>query len=78
MSLPSNSQQWKRHETRYTDKEWSVEEIAAFEDGIAAHGPELRAVRDEIPTRTIYEVVRFYGHWKWSGFSPTLFLVGLN
>ncbi|KAJ7931676.1 PHD-zinc-finger like domain-containing protein [Mycena leptocephala] len=60
------TEKWKRHETRYTDKEWSVEEIAAFEDGIAAHGPELRAVRDEIPTRTIYEVVRFYGHWKCS------------
>jgi hypothetical protein len=63
---PSHYQsQWKRHETRYTDKEWSVEEIAAFEDAIAAHGPELRAVRDEVVARSIYEVVRFYGHWKW-------------
>ncbi|KAJ7781909.1 hypothetical protein DFH07DRAFT_949600 [Mycena maculata] len=58
------TEKWKKHETRYTDKEWSVEEVAAFEDAIAAHGPELRAVRDEIGTRSIYEVVRFYGHWK--------------
>lgn len=42
-----------------------MEEIAAFEDAIAAHGPELRAVKDELVTRSIYEVVRFYGHWKW-------------
>ncbi|KAJ7696471.1 hypothetical protein B0H17DRAFT_929204 [Mycena rosella] len=60
------TEKWKRHENRYTDKEWSVEEIAAFEDAIAAHGPELRAVRDEVVTRSIYEVVRFYGHWKCS------------
>ena len=25
---------------------------------------ELRAVREEIGTRTMPEVVRFYGHWK--------------
>ncbi|KAJ7809042.1 hypothetical protein B0H14DRAFT_3090942 [Mycena olivaceomarginata] len=64
MKNPMRTWKWKRHETRYTDKEWSVEEIAAFEDAIAAHGPELRAVRDEVVARSIYEVVRFYGHWK--------------
>ncbi|KAF7370427.1 Lid2 complex component snt2 [Mycena sanguinolenta] len=66
MKNPMRMEKWKRYETRYTDKEWSVEEIAAFEDAIAAHGPELRAVRDEVVGRTIYEVVRFYGHWKCS------------
>ncbi|KAG6336457.1 hypothetical protein ID866_2628 [Astraeus odoratus] len=55
---------WKRGETRYADREWSPEEIAAFEDGILLHGAELRAVRDEVGTRTMPEVVRFYGHWK--------------
>ncbi|KAF8202404.1 PHD-zinc-finger like domain-containing protein [Pholiota molesta] len=45
---------WKKQETPYTDKEWSREE----------HGAELRAVRDEVASRSIYEVVRFYGHWK--------------
>ncbi|KAJ7255431.1 PHD-zinc-finger like domain-containing protein [Mycena haematopus] len=66
MKNPMRIEKWKRHETRYTDKEWSVEEVAAFEDAIAAHGPELRAVRDEVVGRSIYEVVRFYGHWKCS------------
>ena len=58
------SLQWKKGETRYTDREWTVEEVAAFEDSILLHGPELRAVRDEVGTRTMPEVVRFYGHWK--------------
>lgn len=35
-----------------------------FEDAIAVHGAELRPVRDEVGTRTMPEVVRFYGHWK--------------
>lgn len=56
--------QWKKGETRYIDREWTAEEVAAFEDGILHHGPELRAVRDEVGTRTVPEVVRFYGRWK--------------
>ena len=28
------------------------------------HGAELRAVREEVGTRPMPEVVRFYGHWK--------------
>lgn len=28
------------------------------------HNAELRAVRDEVVSRTVPEVVRFYGHWK--------------
>ncbi|KAH7914580.1 hypothetical protein BJ138DRAFT_1143440 [Hygrophoropsis aurantiaca] len=64
MSLPTRQEKWKKGQTRYTDKEWSAEEIAAFEDGILMHGAELRAVREEIGTRTMFEVVRFYGHWK--------------
>ncbi len=28
------------------------------------HGAELRPVREEVGTRSMYEVVRFYGHWK--------------
>jgi hypothetical protein len=38
--------------------------MAAFEDAVLTHGAELRTVRDEVGTRTIYEVVRYYGHWK--------------
>jgi hypothetical protein len=38
--------------------------MAAFEDAVLTHGAELRTIRDEVGTRTIYEVVRYYGHWK--------------
>lgn len=38
--------------------------MAAFEDAVHTHSAELRTVRDEVGTRTIYEVVRYYGHWK--------------
>ncbi|OSD04730.1 hypothetical protein PYCCODRAFT_1433065 [Trametes coccinea BRFM310] len=64
MRSPMRLQKWKKSETRYTDKEWSAEEVAAFEDAIQMHGAELRAVRDEVGTRSMPEVVRFYGHWK--------------
>ena len=56
--------QWKKHESLFMDKEWTKEEILAFEDAIQQHGAELRAVRDEVVTRSMPEVVRFYGHWK--------------
>ncbi|KAF7308348.1 Zinc finger protein 1 [Mycena chlorophos] len=74
MKSPMRLEKWKRTETRYTDKPWSLEEVAAFEDGLAVHGPELRAIREEVPTRSIYEVVRFYGHWKCAA-EPDLELV---
>jgi hypothetical protein len=48
----------------YTDKGWTDAEIAAFEDGILQFGAELRMVHEELHTRTMPEVVRFYGHWK--------------
>ena len=56
--------QFNRNDTRYTDKDWAPDEIAAFEDAIGMHGAKLRAVREEVGTRTMPEVVRFYGHWK--------------
>ncbi|KAI0923517.1 hypothetical protein AcV5_009037 [Taiwanofungus camphoratus] len=64
MRSPLRLEKWKKVETRYTDRDWSDQEIAAFEDAIATHGAELRPVRDEVGTRSMYEVVRFYGHWK--------------
>ncbi|TFK48404.1 hypothetical protein OE88DRAFT_1634553 [Heliocybe sulcata] len=64
MKSPVRFEKWKKTETRYTDREWNDEEIIAFEDGIATYGPELRSVREEVGTRSIAEVVRFYGHWK--------------
>ena len=47
--------------------------MAAFEDAISMHGAELRAVREEVGTRPMPEVVRFYGHWKKYVAHPTLF-----
>ena len=67
--------QWKSTETRYADREWDDDEKAAFEDAVLTHGAELRTVRDEVGTRTIYEVVRYYGHWKkyaWPLFTTTV------
>ena len=56
--------QWTKQEVPYRDEEWTQEEAITFEDAIMHHNAELRAVRDEVVTRTISEVVRFYGHWK--------------
>lgn len=66
--------QWKKSETLYKDKEWSRSEVVAFEDAIQQHGPELRAVRDEVGSRSIYEVVRFYGLWKRYAMASTPFI----
>ncbi|KAF8628715.1 hypothetical protein AX17_005937 [Amanita inopinata Kibby_2008] len=64
MKSPLRMEKWKKQETSFIDREWTRDEIAAFEDGIMTHGAELRAVREEIGTRSLPEVVRFYGHWK--------------
>ncbi|TFY78651.1 hypothetical protein EWM64_g5362 [Hericium alpestre] len=64
MSNPFCMEKWKKVETRYVDREWDDDEKAAFEDAILVHGAELRPVRDEVGTRTINEVVRYYAHWK--------------
>ncbi|KXN90670.1 SANT domain-containing protein 2 [Leucoagaricus sp. SymC.cos] len=55
---------WTKEQIPYRDEEWSREEVITFEDAIMHHNAELRAVRDEVVTRTMPEVVRFYGHWK--------------
>ncbi|KAH9930212.1 uncharacterized protein B0H18DRAFT_993754 [Fomitopsis serialis] len=64
MKSAMRTEKWKKSETRYLDREWTNQEIAAFEDAIAVHGAELRPVREEVGTRSMYEVVRFYGRWK--------------
>ncbi|KAL0953950.1 hypothetical protein HGRIS_005111 [Hohenbuehelia grisea] len=64
MKSVTRLEKWKKHETRYTDREWTPSEVAAFEDGIMTHNAELRAVREEVSSRSMPEVVRFYGHWK--------------
>ncbi|KAI0091489.1 hypothetical protein BDY19DRAFT_991192 [Irpex rosettiformis] len=64
MKSPMRLEKWKKTETPYTDRGWSDAEIAAFEDALMVHGAELRPVREEVGTRAMNEVVRFYGHWK--------------
>ncbi|EAU90390.2 ZNF1 [Coprinopsis cinerea okayama7 len=64
MKNPNRIQKWKKYETPYTDRPWSHDEVVAFEDAVALHGPELRAAKDEVPNRSMPEVVRFFGHWK--------------
>ncbi|KAF8902398.1 hypothetical protein CPB84DRAFT_1678860 [Gymnopilus junonius] len=61
---PTRMEKFKKVEIPYTDKDFNREEVVAFEDAIQQHGAELRAVRDEVGTRSMPEVVRFYGHWK--------------
>ncbi|PPQ98048.1 hypothetical protein CVT26_003043 [Gymnopilus dilepis] len=61
---PTRMDKFRKIEIPWTDKEWNREEVVAFEDAISQHGAELRAVRDEVATRSMPEVVRFYGHWK--------------
>ncbi|TFY51302.1 hypothetical protein EVJ58_g10639 [Rhodofomes roseus] len=41
-------EKFKKSETRCIDREWTNQEIAAFEDAIAVHGAELRPVREEM------------------------------
>ncbi|KAG8699565.1 putative PHD type zinc finger protein with BAH domain-containing protein [Ceratobasidium sp. 394] len=55
---------WQARDTRFWDKDWTAEEIEQFERGIKQHGPEVRAIKEGIRTRSVYEVVRYYGHWK--------------
>ncbi|KAJ3483064.1 hypothetical protein NLI96_g6566 [Meripilus lineatus] len=64
MQSPTRLEKWKKVETRYTDREWTASEKSAFEDGILTYGAELRPVRDQVGSRTMPEVVRYYGHWK--------------
>ncbi|KAG6841246.1 hypothetical protein C0991_000530 [Blastosporella zonata] len=64
MRSPMRSEKWKKYDTTYTDREWADDEIESFDGAIMMHGAELRAVREQIPSRTMPEVVRFYGLWK--------------
>ncbi|KAI0791951.1 hypothetical protein C8Q75DRAFT_610949 [Abortiporus biennis] len=65
MQSVMRKRKWATMETRYTDREWSTGEKAAFEEGIMTYGAELRPVKQVVGLqRTMPEVVRYYGHWK--------------
>ncbi|KAI0071159.1 hypothetical protein K474DRAFT_1712701 [Panus rudis PR-1116 ss-1] len=64
MATVMRTEKWKKDPTPYIDTEWTRAEKAAFENTILTHGAELRLVRDEVGTRSIAEVVRYYAHWK--------------
>jgi len=58
------TRKWTKNPGRFVDREWSENELLAFEDALSLHGPELRAVRDEVHTRTMPEIVRHFGLFK--------------
>ncbi len=53
---------WSKEEAPYRDEDWTREEMITFEDAIIHHNAELRAVRDEVVTRTMPDVIRSSGH----------------
>ncbi|KAF9512676.1 hypothetical protein BS47DRAFT_1393978 [Hydnum rufescens UP504] len=56
---------WQAQESRYFDREWSEEEARLFEHAIQAYGgAEVRAIQKDVKSRTIPEIVRYYGRWK--------------
>ncbi|CAE6428957.1 unnamed protein product [Rhizoctonia solani] len=63
-SNTTRPRKWQAKDSRFWDKDWTQDEVEQFENGIKQHGPEMRAIKEGIKTRSIYEVVRFYGHWK--------------
>ncbi|KAF8315379.1 hypothetical protein DL93DRAFT_2227431 [Clavulina sp. PMI_390] len=61
----TRSRKWSTQETRYFDREWTDEEARAFDNSIKIHGgAEMRAIQKDVKTRSIGEIVRFYGRWK--------------
>ncbi|KAF8596772.1 hypothetical protein BDV93DRAFT_527878 [Ceratobasidium sp. AG-I] len=64
LTSTTRPRKWQPRDTRFWDKDWTPEEIDLFEKGIKQHGPEIRAIKEGIKSRSVYEVVRFYGHWK--------------
>ncbi|KAG5725072.1 Lid2 complex component snt2 [Termitomyces sp. T112] len=57
-------EKWKKYETLYTDREWTEDEADVFSTAIRIHGAELRAVQEQIPSRKMPELVRYFGLWK--------------
>lgn len=61
----SNQSQFKDGtEKRYRDKDWSEIEETIFDESVKKHHSELRHVRSDLKTRTMPEIVRYFGHWK--------------
>lgn len=45
-------------------KDWSQDEIEAFEEGIRVYGHELFAIKKKVETRSMKDIVRFFYQWK--------------
>lgn len=57
--------QWSDQESRYYDREWTEEEAKTFDQSIRHHGgAEMRLIQKDVKTRSVFEVVRYYGRWK--------------
>jgi len=45
-------------------KDWTPEEIEAFEEGIRLYGHELFAIKKKVESRSMKDIVRFFYRWK--------------
>jgi hypothetical protein len=64
MQDPFRLRKWKKDATKFIDRPWAQDEKSKFDEAIKKHGADLQKVQDHVGTRDIYEVVRFYAHWK--------------
>ncbi|KAF9194953.1 putative PHD type zinc finger protein with BAH domain-containing protein [Haplosporangium sp. Z 11] len=45
-------------------RDWTPKEVEAFEEGIRLYGHELFAIKKNVETRSMRDIVRFFYHWK--------------
>ncbi|CAO3566578.1 unnamed protein product [Mortierella alpina] len=45
-------------------KDWTPEEVEAFEEGIRLYGHELFAIKKKVESRSMKDIVRFFYRWK--------------
>ncbi|KAG0056625.1 putative PHD type zinc finger protein with BAH domain-containing protein [Gryganskiella cystojenkinii] len=54
----------KANKQTFDLKDWSQSEIEAFEEGIRLYGHELFAIKKNVETRSMKDIVRFFYQWK--------------
>ncbi|KAG0234629.1 putative PHD type zinc finger protein with BAH domain-containing protein [Actinomortierella wolfii] len=45
-------------------RDWTVDEIERFEEGIRVYGHELHAIKKQVGSRSMKDIVRFFYQWK--------------
>ncbi|KAH7098247.1 hypothetical protein BKA62DRAFT_713863 [Auriculariales sp. MPI-PUGE-AT-0066] len=61
---PVSNRKWDKSPRRYIDREWNDEEARAFNAAAQDARGDLRSVREEIPSRAMAEIVRYFVRWK--------------